>query len=148
MAASFEIVARLTARKDPARHTATAAVLRSLLVVGCVGAMAATIALVDASALPRVDPELARLLRGMAVIKALLLGAAIAVLLWRFGLPIRPAVAGGYGFGVLSMAVATALIWQLTWLLPAAAAFHVGLFVLLGIAWRGDRDRPTASRAR
>ncbi len=88
------------------------------------------------------DPELALLLRGMALIKATIALAAVAVLWWRFGAPVSRPVAAIYVVGAGSMAGATVSIWQLSSLLPAAVLFHIGLFALLSTALRADEDGP------
>jgi hypothetical protein len=113
--------------------------LRCALLVGCVCAVAlAAIAgtpehyLVD-------DPGLARLLRGMAIIKALIVVAGIALLLWRFGRPLTPGMAGIYLGGAWVGSGASMLIWQLTLIPLAAVAFHVALLSFLLAAWRDGK---------
>ena len=138
MSAILPLPSRSTRPVPASGPIATPARLRALLVAVCAGAMVATLAWVEPSQLPRSDPELATLLRGMAAIKALLLVGALSAVLWRFGRPVPPMIAAGYIGGTLLMAVATALIWQLTLMLAAAVAYHLGAVVLLGIAWRVD----------
>jgi hypothetical protein len=90
----------------------------------------------SSSAHPAVEPELALLLRGMAVIKAGIALAAVALSLWRFGQPVSSAAASGYVAGVCSLGAATVLIWHLSFIPAAAVIFHLGLFGLLALAWR------------
>ena len=120
--------------------------LRAVLLTGC--ALAAAIALSQGSpeAYFRADHELARLLRGMSLIKASLVICALGVLWWRCGHPIGPGKAVAYGCGAVLMAGATALIWQLTLIVPAAVAFHVGGFMLLLTAYV-DRDVASSAAA-
>ncbi len=81
------------------------------------------------------DPELATLLRFMAVVKAAMaLGAAVLVG-WRFGSPVRPTAALGYVAGASSMAGGAGLIWQLGHIGTGALLVHGGLLALAGLAW-------------
>jgi hypothetical protein len=122
-----------------ATHHAAATRHRALLVAGCAVAALAGLALGDPAPRIAADPELATLLRGMAGIKVLLLLGALALLAWRFGKPVAPAFVAIYATGLAVMAFATALIWQLTALPLAAAAFHVAEIALLVAAWRDLR---------
>ncbi len=144
-AAVLHRASRIDAKTHPAHRAMTPMLLRAALVVGCALSVAAVAIATDRPELLRSAPELARLLRGMALLKGVLALAAVAVLLWRFGQPIRTTVATGYLAGALLMTGSTALIWQLAALLPAATAFHLGLFTLLAVAWRADGGRRTAS---
>jgi hypothetical protein len=109
--------------------------LRALLLAGC--ALTVVIAVSYGSPEPylRDDRELAFLLRGMAAIKACLVIATAGVLWWRFGHPIGRGAAAAYLLGAFLTAVACGLIWQLTLIVPAAVAFHVGAFMLLFVAY-------------
>ncbi len=73
------------------------------------------------------DIELVHLLRAMALIKAAMVLPCLALVAWRFGRPITPALAMGYCVCLWSMAGAAVLVWQLNGLLFAAALFHLGL---------------------
>ena len=131
-----------TVRRDTANAIVATAVLRGLLVVVCAASAACAWRAGDPTAALLADPELAQLLRGMAVLKGMMVAAAIGILAWRFGHPIAPRIAVGYLAGIGAMAAATVMIWQLTVLLPAAAIFHAGLFVALIVAWRADGGLP------
>jgi len=91
------------------------------------------------------DPELGRLLRGMAIVKAMLVAAALRVLWWRFGLEIAAPRAWGYIGGVGFMALAGALAWQLSYLAVLSLAFH-GALLTLGILALRDGGVPTPGR--
>lgn len=119
-----------------------AAMLRALLVVGCAMALLIAAALGRPEVLQQADAELARLLRGMALIKGALLAAALAALWWRFGLALAPRLALVYLVGAWLMAAASMLVWQLTLIPAAAVVFHAGELGLLLAAWRDRRDRP------
>jgi hypothetical protein len=91
-----------------------------------------------ASAQAAAGPELAMLLRFMAVVKAGMALATLALTAWRFGFSISPAQALGYlGAGTL-MAAAPLPIWQLAHVAAGAALFHLGLLLLL-VALFADR---------
>ncbi len=81
------------------------------------------------------DPELVMLLRFMAVVKAAMALGAVALVGWRFGSPVRPAVALAYIAGTSSMAAGAGLIWQLGHVGAGALLVHGGLVALAGLAW-------------
>jgi hypothetical protein len=130
---------------QPARPTGSAAalptlaqplLLRALLLAGCLAAVAFAAAIGRPGPALAADFELARLLRGMAIIKGCLAGAAVAVLLWRFGQPLSRRMAGAYLIGAWLAAGAAMLVWQLTLIPLAALAFHAGEITMLVTAWR------------
>lgn len=81
------------------------------------------------------DPELATLLRFMAVVKAAMALGAAALIAWRLRWPVRPATGLGYVAGVSSMAAGAGLIWQLGHIGTGALLVHGGLLALAGLAW-------------
>ena len=89
----------------------------------------------DPDLLLQSDPELARLLRGMALIKAALALAALAVIWWRYARPLSSGLGTVYLAGVTSMVFAAATVWQLSHLAFASILFHAGIFMLLGAAY-------------
>ena len=78
------------------------------------------------------DPELATLLRFMAVVKAAMALGAAALVGWRMGWPVGPAAALGYIAGASSMAAGAGLIWQLGHIGTGALLVHGGLVALAG----------------
>lgn len=110
--------------------------LGGMLLGGCVLAVVAAAAVGRPEPLLQADPELARLLRGMALIKAAIVVAALAALLWRFGRPLSHGLTGAYLAGAWAAAGASMLIWQLELIPAAAVAFHLGELTLLVAAWR------------
>lgn len=82
------------------------------------------------------DTELAWLLRGMGLVKASLLVAALGVLAVRLRWPLPGRLALGYAACMALLAASTVLIWQLSWIPLAAAVFHIAGLVLLVLAWR------------
>ena len=104
---------------------------RPVLVVAVLGAAALALA---TGAGPH-DPELATLLRFMAVVKAAMALAAAALIAWRMGWPVRPAAGLGYVAGASGMAAGAGLIWQLGHVGTGALLVHGGLLALAGLAW-------------
>lgn len=82
------------------------------------------------------DTELTWLLRGMGLIKASLIVAALGVLAVRLRWPLPGTLAWGYGACMALLTASTVLIWQLSWIPLAAAVFHIAGLVLLVLAWR------------
>ncbi len=123
-----------------------ATALRAGLLAGCMAAVCAALWLGDPRPALDADVELARLLRGMAVIKAAIGGLAIGALWWRFGHPTSRRLASAYLPGAWLVAGASALIWQLSAIPAAAIAFHAGEFTLLIAAWRDGRDARAGRR--
>jgi len=99
-------------------------------------AVAAAFAWGDPALALHADPQLARLLRGMALLKAVLVIVAFCAIAWRMRWPISNRLAAGYAIGIVAMGSATAFVWQLTFIAAAAFVFHVGGFLLLGLAYR------------
>jgi hypothetical protein len=93
-----------------------------------------------------VGAELERLLRAMVVIKALLAAGAIGLIDWRFRSPASMVVALAYGAAASLIAAAPAVMWHLTHLVVGAVLFHVGVGLLLVIAWRDDGRSPLRPR--
>jgi hypothetical protein len=114
--------------------------MRTALVCGCAVSMAAAAWYGDPTAYLQADPSLARLLRGMALIKALLVVLAAAAVLWRLGKPASYRVVAAYLAGCWAIAGAATLIWQLTLIPLAAIGFHVAEISMLVVAWREHRS--------
>ena len=115
--------------------------LRALLLTGSALLLAAPLAFVEPAAGWADDPELFRLLRGMAVLKGVLAALAFAAVWWRLGRTLSARLTAIYVGSVCIMALATGLIWQLTALPAASALFHCATIALLVAAWR-DVERP------
>lgn len=84
------------------------------------------------------DPELTRLLRGMAVLKALLSLAAISLVAWRVAYPSGPRLPAGLIASTGLMAAGSVLIWQVAPIVAGAVLFHTGLILLLVLCWADD----------
>ena len=117
---------------------------RALLLMASALLLATPLALFEPAAHWADDPELFRLLRGMAVLKGMLATLALAAVWWRLGQKIHARLTATYVGSVCVMALATGLIWQLTALPAASALFHGATIALLVAAWR-DIERPNQS---
>lgn len=124
---------------NPARRATQPLLLRALLLVGMAAAVGAVMTFSSPSVTALADPGLARLLRGMALIKAVITLGAAAAVLWRLGRSASAGVMAVYMGSVWVMTSANTLIWQFNSILWAAASFHAALIVLLLTAWREDR---------
>ncbi len=82
-----------------------------------------------------VDPELAMLLRFMAIVKAAMVIAAAVSVAWRLNGPVQPAAALAYVAAITSMAAGAGLIWQLEHVAAGAVMVHGGLAALAVVAW-------------
>jgi hypothetical protein len=116
-------------------------VLRSALFLGCAGAVALGLWLGSPQAFVAADPDLARLLRGMALIKASIVVATLSVVAWRLGHPVSPRLTAVYLGGAWAVALASTLIWQLTHVPLAALGFHGAELAMLVAAF-GDGRGP------
>jgi len=92
------------------------------------------------------DPELALLLRFMALVKGGVALVAAGFVAWRLRAPIAPGMGAIYIAAVAAMAGGAGLIWQLAHVAWGALLVHGGLITLVGVTWL-DRSA-FASRAR
>ncbi len=112
--------------------------LRMAFLGACALAAAAAAYFAGTDSVQSADPDLARLLKGMAIIKTVILLAVGAAIWWRLGSPIRPAFAAGYiTFGATGVAGA-ALVWNMAGLGLAPFLFDGGLLGFLILALRDD----------
>jgi hypothetical protein len=106
---------------------------RRAALVFAIAATAAATALLTApfSAAAGMDPDLARLLRAMVGIKAIIALAAAALVLWRLGHPIAGPVAIGYGAMICISVAALAWLWTLAGIPLGSLGFYGGLAGLI-----------------
>ena len=112
------------------------AVLRALLIAGCIAAAALAVEFGQRGAEPLAEPALGHLLRGIALLKALAVCLAVGLLWWRFGHAISRGRAAAYVVGVSLAATGSVLIWQLSHIVLAAVGFHLGEVAFLVVAWQ------------
>jgi len=125
---------------------AAGALPRAVLLTGAALAVVAALAL--SSVLPRAaaEPELALLLRFMAMVKGALGLLALGLAAWRLGRQASPALAGAYCLGVWGMLASAVLVWQFTRLGLAAGSFHFWALALLLTAMLDGRRLRRAAR--
>jgi hypothetical protein len=80
--------------------------------------------------------DLARLLRAMAAIKALLAAAVIATVTWRLALPAAAPRLAAYAAACASMAAGPGLIWDMAHVGTGALLLHGGLLAAILLLWR------------
>ena len=95
------------------------------------------------------DPELAQLLRGMAILKAGLTVGAVSLVAWRLGYPAGLRLTAGLIAAAALMAAGPVLIWHVAPIGAAALLFHVGtaLLLILCLFDRSGAQRLRASAA-
>ncbi len=93
-----------------------------------------------------IDPDLARLLRLMALLKLAMAAGATVLVYWRLGHPASRMLASLSIAATAAMAAAAPLIWHLGTILPGAALFHAGLLGLLGLASTDGTPLPPSWR--
>jgi hypothetical protein len=120
---------------------------RSFFVILMTGALAAasfaTNASSSSSAISDAGFELTRLLRAMALLKAMAGISASAAVLWRLGSPIGLLQFGAYALACCAMAAGPVLIWGMVHIGLGALLLHSGLLTTLILLWR---DPAVASR--
>lgn len=137
-----ETLRNKTAARSLRAHPSTARV--SILAAAALGAAgAALISAVLPHAPSSVDPGLVRLLRLMAVLKALFAGVLISGVLWRLGRPLSVRRLVLYGIVVAALTSGLVLIWSLSNLVLGAVLLHGGLLSGVLLLWR---DPGTALR--
>ena len=121
------------------RRAGSAPYWRGVLALSVVLAVAvAFVAAQDATSARAVEsagPELTRLLRFMAVVKAVLAAGAIGLVWWRSAHPATRRAMLGYVAACFLMAVAPGLIWSMGHVAMGAILFHAGLALLLLVCW-------------
>jgi hypothetical protein len=80
--------------------------------------------------------ELTHLLRAMAVLKALMAGAAGAAVFWRLGSAIPGIRLAAYALAVASMGAGVGLVWGIAHVVAGAVLLHGGLLATLLLLWR------------
>jgi hypothetical protein len=119
-----------TSARPPARRAALAV---AVLLAVAVAHLAADDA---ASAAAAADPELARLLRAMALIKASMAAAAAWLADRLLRCPLGPGLAAALVAAVALMAAAPVLMWHVAHVGAGALLFHAGMIALLVLGWR------------
>ncbi len=116
------------------------ALLRAVLVAGVLAAVAGALLWARATPGPSVVPaaEMGRLLRFLALVKALVPAGALWGLLRRVRRPVAAGRFAAYAAGLGGAAAGAALIGQLGHVGLGAALFHAGWLTMAAAAWRDD----------
>jgi hypothetical protein len=80
--------------------------------------------------------DLTRLLRAMALLKAVMAVAATAAILWRLGVAATPTWLSAYAIACAAMAAGPGLIWDMSHVSLGALLLHGGLVAALLLLWR------------
>ena len=98
-------------------------------------ATAGAAALLSGAGTGTVDADLLVLLRFMAGMKAVMALGAAALVGWRLGWPVRPAMGLSYIVAVSAIAAGAGLVWQLSHVAAGAVLVHGGLVAMGALAW-------------
>lgn len=112
--------------------------LRPVLVMATLLTGVAAGAWVAATPAPPVDPDLARLIRFMALVKAGLAANALAACHWRLARPARAWRAAAYVAGAPLMVVGVILLWSLCGPGLGVLGFYLGLLAVLATAFTDE----------
>ncbi|MBT3070195.1 hypothetical protein KKP04_04845 [Rhodomicrobium sp. Az07] len=119
---------------------------RLALVAACLLAVAAAIfASSGSSGAVDTSAEFALLIGAMAIFKTVILIAAGAILWWRLGAPLSPALAAGYVLAAAASVAGAALVWNMAHLGAAPFLFDGGLLVFLLLVLRDNGGPWTAA---
>ena len=137
-------MAEVTGAADlPARRAVSLAALtpragQVLLVCVAGAALAAGLLFNGGSqhAVAQAGPDLARLLRAMAAIKAMMAAGATAAVLWRLQSPISVGRFSLYALATAGTAAGPGLIWTMAHLASGAFFLHAGLIANVLLLWR------------
>ncbi|MDX2233185.1 MAG: hypothetical protein NW200_01690 [Hyphomonadaceae bacterium] len=128
-------------RAGPSVGLRAPVIRRGALVAGVALAVTLAFALGQPARALAADPDLARLLRGMAVLKAAIALAAGLAVWWRFGQPASWAVTGVYAGSVAAMAGVAGALWRLSGLEWISVLFHAALLAIAVTALRDGMGR-------
>jgi hypothetical protein len=107
-----------------------------VIAAAAVAGALATGAETSARAVADSGDDLTRLLRAMALIKALIAAGAAAAVLWRLAAPTAPAWFARYALTGALMAAGPGLIWGMAHVALGAVLLHAGLAATIVLLWR------------
>lgn len=140
-------MASLPTRSTTLRPSLTAPTWRRAALVAVVlGAVASASLAVEA--LPRrvFEPDLARVVQLMALLKGAIAGLVVALVAWRAGSEIAPRTYGAALAVVAPMVAAPILVSQGTLLGVSSLLFQASLVALAVLAWHEHRTATAAAR--
>jgi hypothetical protein len=116
------------------------AMARTILAVAILAALTAGALATGPDAVSRAaaaaGPDLTRLLRAMAALKAVMAAGAVAAMVWRLGSAVTLPWLAGYAAAAGAMAAGPALIWGMAYVGIGAALLHGGLLASVLLLWR------------
>jgi hypothetical protein len=110
-------------------------IVATIVAAGVAGALA-TDGAAAARAAEHAGPALARLLRGMAALKAMMAAGVAGAVVWRLGAPVTAPWLAAYAVAGAAMTAGPGLIWGLTYVGMGAAILHAGLGASVILLWR------------
>ncbi len=128
--------------QSPARQRATLApapgrlLLLAVVMVGAVTGLVITNEAAAHLAIGQAGPDLTRLLRAMAGMKALAAAGLVAAVLWRLAAPVSWTWLTGYALACGAIAAGPGLIWDMVHLRLGALLLHGGLLATVLLLWR------------
>ena len=111
-------------------------VLAGVICAAALAGVLATGADASSQAVAAAGADLARLLRAMAVMKALAAAGLAAAVVWRAALPASGARLAGYALACAAMAAGPGLIWGMAHVRLGALLLHGGLLATVVLLWR------------
>ena len=134
------MAATVSTTSSGARRHVSAGATRLLMGVIIAGAIIAGFSLTGSEATNQAvslaGADFARLLRAMAMIKAVLALGAITAVFWRLGTAISLPWFGAYAAACTAMAAGPGLIWAMAHVGLGAVLLHGGLLVACLLLWR------------
>jgi hypothetical protein len=125
----------LSTRKDFSPRIAQCIIVAAIIAAG-LGACMTAGSQVAARAATEAGSDLTRLLRAMAVIKAVVAGTATAAVVWRLASPVSAPRFAVYLAACAAMSAGPALIWSVSYVAFGALILHGGLAVVVITLWR------------
>jgi hypothetical protein len=110
--------------------------LIAVVAIAAIGGVLVTSPAAVSNAVAQSGPDLTRLLRAMAGIKAMAAIGVVGVLYWRLASPVSRARLAGYALAACAMAAGPGLIWGMVHVGLGALLLHGGLLVGVVVLWR------------
>lgn len=133
--------------RQPVRHALSTGAAQAVLVLVVGAAIAAgflaTGTETTLQTASHAGTDLTRLLRGMAVLKALMAAGATAAVIWRLGAAAPVPWLAAYALACAAMGAGPGLVWGMAHVGAGAVLLHGGLLAAVLLLWR---DPATAAR--
>ncbi len=124
------------AQRKPSSPAPGRVVLLALVAAGALAGVLLTNEAAAQLAIAQAGPDLTRLLRAMAGMKALAAAGLVAAMLWRLAAPVSWGWLAGYALAGAAMAAGPGLIWDMAHLRLGALLLHGGLLATVVLLWR------------